>query len=107
MNKKFAYIPWFHNQPTKPTFLPPPPREEEITNKDIEACYQGYKNLRWDARERYYFQEYLLKYGFSYKNENENLLRNNQQSTSSEEHEMRKNKPTCEKSLDTPLKEET
>ena len=31
----------------------------------------------------------------------------NQQSTCLEEHEMRKNQPTCEKSLDTPLKEET
>ena len=36
-----------------------------------------------------------------------NSLRDNQQSTSLEEHEMRKNQPTCEKSLDTPLKEET
>ena len=36
-----------------------------------------------------------------------NSLRDNQQSTTLEEHEMRKNLPTCEKSLDTPLKEET
>ena len=36
-----------------------------------------------------------------------NSLRDNQQSTSLEEHAMRKNHPTCEKSLDTPLKEET
>ena len=34
-----------------------------------------------------------------------NSLRDNQQSTSLE-HEMRKNQPTCEKSLDTPLKKE-
>ena len=36
-----------------------------------------------------------------------NSLRDNQQSTSLEQHEMRKNHPICEKSLDTPLKEET
>ena len=38
--------------------------------------------------------------------ENVNSLRDNQQSTSLEEHEMRKNHLICEKSLDTPLKEE-
>ena len=36
-----------------------------------------------------------------------NSLRDNQQSTSLEEHEMRKNQPICEKSLDTPLQKET
>ena len=36
-----------------------------------------------------------------------NSLRDNQQSTSLEDHEMRKNHYICEKSLDTPLKEET
>ena len=35
------------------------------------------------------------------------LHRENQQSTSLEEHEMGKNNPTCQKILDTPLKEET
>ena len=44
---------------------------------------------------------------FIINNENLNSLRDNQQSTSLEEHEMRKNHPTCENSLDTPLKEET
>ena len=41
--------------------------------------------MRWDIRERYYFQEYLLKYGFIYNNLNENSLRNNHQCTSREE----------------------
>ena len=59
--------------------------EEEITTKDIEACYQGYKTLRWDIHERYYFQEYILKYVFFYKKVNENSLRNIQQSISMEE----------------------
>ena len=36
-----------------------------------------------------------------------NSLRDNQQSTSLEEHEMSKNHPICEKSIDKPLKEET
>ena len=36
-----------------------------------------------------------------------NSLRDNQQSTSLEEHEMRKNQPTCENILDTPLQKET
>ena len=44
---------------------------------------------------------------FRKNNSNVNSLRDNQLSTSLEEHEMRKNQPTCEKSLDTPLKEET
>ena len=35
-----------------------------------------------------------------------NSLRDNQQSTSLEDHEMRKNHPICEKSLNKPLKEE-
>ena len=35
-----------------------------------------------------------------------NSLRDNQQSTCLEEHEKRKYQPTCEKSLDKPLKEE-
>ena len=43
---------------------------------------------------------------FRHKNANFNSLRDNQQSISLEEHEMRKNHPICEKSLDTPLKEE-
>ena len=45
--------------------------------------------------------------GYRHNNSNINSLRDNQQSTSLEEHEMRKNQPTCEKSLDTPLQEET
>ena len=36
-----------------------------------------------------------------------NSLSDNQKSTSLEEHEMRKNQPTCEKILNTRLKEET
>ena len=76
---------WFHNQPIKPTFLPPPQREEEITAKDIEACYQGYKTLKWDIHERYYYQYYLIKYEFFYNNSNENSLINNHQCTSMEE----------------------
>ena len=76
---------WFRNQPTNPTFLPPPPREEEITAKDIKACYQEYQTFKWDIHERYYFQEYLLKYVFLYKKANDKLLRNNQQCTSMEE----------------------
>ena len=76
---------WFHNLTTNPTFLPPPQREEEITTKDIEACYQGYQTLRWDISEKYYFQDYILKHLFFYKKENDNSLRNNQQSTSMEE----------------------
>ena len=76
---------WFNNRPTKPTFLPPLPTKEEITTKDIEACYQGYQTLRWDIRESYSFQECLIKYGFLYKKENENSLRNSQQCTSMEE----------------------
>ena len=51
-----------------------------------------------------YFDEWLN--GYRNNNGNVNSLRDNQQSTSLEEHEMRKNQPTCEKSLDTPLKEE-
>ena len=35
-----------------------------------------------------------------------NTLRDNQQSISLEEHEMRENQPTCEKSLDTQLQKE-
>ena len=97
---------WFHNRPTKPTFLPQP-MKEEITTIDIESCFQDYRTLRGDIHERYSFQEYIFKYGFSHKKENVNSLRDNQQSTSLEEREMRKNHPICEKSLDTPLKEET
>ena len=44
---------------------------------------------------------------FRKNNSNVNSLRDNQQSTSLEEHAKRKNQPACEKSLDTPLKEET
>ena len=40
---------------------------------------------------------------YRHKNSNVNSLRDNQQSTSLEEHEMRKNQPTCENILDTPL----
>ena len=36
-----------------------------------------------------------------------NSLRDNQKSTSLEEHEMRKNQPNCEKRLDTTLQKET
>ena len=57
---------WFHNRPTKPTFLPPRTTKEEITTEDIETCYQGYQTLRWDICEMYSFQEYILKYGFMY-----------------------------------------
>ena len=63
--------------------------------------------MRGDIHERYSFQEYLAKYGFRNKKENVNSLRDNKQSTNLEEHEMRKNQPTCEKSLDTPLQKET
>ena len=44
-----------------------------------------------------------------YRNNNENVksLRDNKKSASLDEHEMRKNHPTCEKSLDTPLQKET
>ena len=41
--------------------------------------------MRWDIHEMYSFQEYIIKYVFSYKKENENSLRNNQQCTSMEE----------------------
>ena len=68
-----------------PTFLPLCPTKEEITTIDIEACYQEYQTLIWDIRERYYFQEYIFKYGFMNKKENANSLRNNQQPTSMEE----------------------
>ena len=45
--------------------------------------------------------------GFINKNENVNSLRENQQSTCLEEDEIRKkNHPSCENRLDTPLKEE-
>ena len=76
---------WFHNRPTKPTFLHPPPTKEETTTKDIEACYHGYKNLRWDIHEGYCFQEYIIKYVFFYRKANKNSLRNNQRSTCMEE----------------------
>ena len=97
---------WLHNKPTIPTFLPPRPTQEEITTIDIEACFQEYRNLRGDINEWYYFQEYIVNYGFRHKKENVNSLRDNQQSTILED-EMRKNHPTCEKSLETPSKEET
>ena len=77
---------WFHNRPTKPTFLPPRPTKEEITTIDIEACFQAYRNLRGDIHERYYLQEYLVKYGFKHNKENVNSLN--------------KNHPACEKSKD-------
>ena len=64
IEEKVANMSWLQNRPTMPTFLPPPPMEEEITAKDIEACYQGYKTLRWDIHEGYSFQEYLIKYVF-------------------------------------------
>ena len=94
---------WLHNRTTIPTFLPPRPTITEITTIDIGACLQEYQNLREDIPEWYSFQQYLVNYGFMHKNENVNSLRDNHQSTSLEEHEMRKNHPICEKSLDTPL----
>ena len=51
----------------------------------------------------YYFYYFLN--GYRHNNSSVNSLRNYQQSTSLDEHEMIKNQPTCEKSLDTPLKE--
>ena len=75
---------WLHNRPTMPTSLPPRPTKEEITTIDIEACFQEYRTLRGDIHERYYFQEYIFKYGFRHKKENVNSLN--------------KNHPTCEKS---------
>ena len=85
---------WFHNRPTKVTFLPPQPMKEEITTIDIEACFQEYRTLRGDNNEKYYFQEYLFKYGFRNKKENVNSLN--------------KNQPTYEKSKDLfcPINEE-
>ena len=68
---------WFHNRPTKPTFLPPWPTKEEITTIDIEACFQEYRNLRGDIHEMYSFQEYLVKYGFRHNKENVNSLNTN------------------------------
>ena len=97
---------WLHNRPTMPGFLPPRPTKEEITTIDIEACFQEYRTLRGDIHKRYYFQEYFFKYGFMHKKENVNSLRDNQQSTSLEDHEMRKNHHICEKILDTPLQKE-
>ena len=47
---------WFHNRPTKPTFLPPRTTKEEITTIDIEAYFEEYQNLRGDIHESYYFQ---------------------------------------------------
>ena len=81
---------WLHNRTTMPTFLPPRPIIIEITTIDIGACLQEYQNLRGDIHEWYSFPKYLVKYGFFHKNENVNSLRDNQQSTSLEEHEMRK-----------------
>ena len=98
---------WLHNRTTIPTFLPPRPTITEIATIDIGACLQEYQILRGDIHECYSFQEYIVDYGFRHKKENGNSLRDNQQSTSLEEHEMRKNHPICKKSLDTPLKEET
>ena len=66
---------WFHNQPTKPTFLPPRPTKEEIKTIEIEACFQEYRNLRGDIHEWYYFQEYLVNYGFRHMKENVNSLK--------------------------------
>ena len=85
---------WFHNRPTKPTFLPPRPTKEEITTIDIEACFQEYRTLKGDINERYSFQEYLVKYGFRHKKEKVNSLK--------------KNQPTCEKRKDLfcPINEE-
>ena len=80
--------------PTMPNFLPPRPTKEEITTIDIEACFQEYQNLRGDINERYYFQEYIVKYGFRKKKENVESLN--------------KNHLTCEKSKDLfyPINEE-
>ena len=52
-------------------------------------------------------KKYIFNYGFRHNKENVNSVRDYQQSTSLEEHEMRKNNHICEKSLDTALKEET
>ena len=48
----------------------------------------------------YYFQEYLIQYVFRHNKVNRNSLRDNQQSTSLEEHVMRKKHPICGKSLE-------
>ena len=69
-----------------------------------KALHQEYRNLRGDIDEWYYFPEYIFNNVFRHKNGNVNSLRDNQQSTSLEEYEMRKNHPICEKSLDTPLR---
>ena len=94
---------WIHNRTTIPTFLPPRPTITEITTIDIGACLQEYQNFRGYIHEWYYFQEYLIHYVFRHNNGNMNSFKENQQSTSLEEHEMRKNHPICEKSLDKPL----
>ena len=51
-----------------------------------------------------YFSHWLNE--FRKNNSNVNSFRDNHKSASLEEHEMRKNHPTCEKSLDTPLQKE-
>ena len=58
----------------------------------------------WEKNENIPFEyfDYSLNL-YRHENSNVNSLRDNQQSTSFEEHEMGKKKPTCEKSLDTPL----
>ena len=77
-----------------PTFLPTRSTKEEITTIDIEACIQKYQTLRGVINERYYFQEYILQYGFMHNKENVNSLK--------------KNHSTCEKSKDLfcPINEE-
>ena len=118
---------WLHNRPTMPTFLPARSTKEEITTIDIEACFQEYRTLRGDVNERYSFQEYLVKYGFRHKKENVNSLKKNQPTCEKSKYlsctineevintftDITWNmwKKYCskedEKTLDTPLKEET
>ena len=90
IEEKFADMYWLHNRTTIPTFLPPRPTITKITTIYIGPFLQEYRNLRGDIHEWYYFQEYIVNYGFRHKKENVNSLRDNQQSTSLEEHEMRK-----------------
>ena len=74
--------------------------KQEITTIDIEACFQEYQTLRGDIHERDYLEQYVFNYGFRHNKYNVNSLRDNQQSTSLEEHVMRKNHPICQKSLE-------
>ena len=69
---------------------------EEVSIENIEDHLETHNTINFEEFD------YFLN-GYRCNNENVNSLRDNQQSTSLEEHEMRKNQPTCEKSLDTPL----